>query len=105
MWDWCHVNYVPIITPIARITSIDINEPSNKAMLSVDVNDSMATVNKEVNLISHEDRVNFLQSKGLTLENPILSSDQQSQLSALLYEGLLRVCGGPRVAHMLLGRG
>jgi len=73
-------------TPIARISYIDMNDPNNKAMMSVDVNDNMATVSKEVNLISHEDRVKFLQSKGLTLENPNLSSDQQSQLSALLYE-------------------
>ena len=80
--------HLKVNMPIARISSIDMNDPGNRAMLSLDVNNDSSTslAQKQVSNVPHEERVKFLQSKGLILDNPILSEEQLSQLSALLYE-------------------
>ena len=57
-------------------------------MLSLDVNNNVSTslAQKKAIKVPHEERVKFLQSKGLVFDNPNLSEEQHSQLSALLYE-------------------
>ena len=74
--------------PIAIISSIDMNDPGNKAMLSLDAKDdlSIPVAQKQACNAPHEERVKFLQAKGLVFDNPNFSAEQLSQLSALLYE-------------------
>jgi hypothetical protein len=75
-------------TPIARISLIDMSDPFNAAMLSID--GEQETCDKEtrrtVQMPEHADRVKLLNIKGLTFDNPDLTEEQFSQLTALLYE-------------------
>jgi hypothetical protein len=75
-------------TPIARISLIDTSDPFNAAMLSID--DEQETCDKEtrrtVQMPEHADRLKLLNIKGLTFDNPDLTEEQFSQLTALLYE-------------------
>jgi hypothetical protein len=75
-------------TPIARISSLDMSDPFNAAMLSID--GEQETCDKEtrrtVQMPEHADRVKLLNIKGLTFDNPDLTEEQLSQLTALLYE-------------------
>jgi hypothetical protein len=75
-------------TPIARISLIDVSDPFNAAMLSID--GEQETCDKEtrrtVQMPEHADRLKLLNIKGLTFDNPDLTEEQLSQLTALLYE-------------------
>jgi hypothetical protein len=75
-------------TMVATITSIDVTDPYNKAMLSMNVDDSPppdTAVNKS-KLPSHQERLKFLQTMGFPLDNTNLTEDQFSELTALLYQ-------------------
>jgi hypothetical protein len=67
---------------------IDTSDPFNAAMLSID--DEQETCDKEtrrtVQMPKHADRLKLLNIKGLTFDNPDLTEEQFSQLTALLYE-------------------
>jgi hypothetical protein len=75
-------------TPIARISLIDMSDPFNAAMLAID--GEQETCDKEtrrtLQMPEHADRVKLLNIKGLTFDNPDLTEEQFSQLTALLYE-------------------
>jgi hypothetical protein len=75
-------------TPIAQIGQIDLTHPFNRALLCVDLPDNLQDENnvKVHSLPSHEERVRILESKGITLDNPNLTLDQFSDLTALLFE-------------------
>jgi hypothetical protein len=75
-------------SPIAYITPIDMNDPFNKAMLSVDTEqqESQEKSPKVTNVPEHADRIRILKALGLKLDNPNLTEEQFSQLTALLYE-------------------
>jgi hypothetical protein len=75
-------------TPIAQIGQIDLIDPFNRAMLCVDLPDNLQSENnvKMHSLPSHEERVRIFESKGITLDNPNLTLDQFSELTALLFE-------------------
>jgi hypothetical protein len=75
-------------TPIAYITPIDMNDPFNKAMLSVDTEqqESQEKSPRVTNMPEHADRIPILKALGLKLDNPNLTEEQFSQLTALLYE-------------------
>jgi hypothetical protein len=81
-------------TPIVRISLIDMSDPFNAAMLSID--GEQETCNKEtrrtVQTPEHADRVKLLNIKGLTFDNPDLTEEQFSQLTALLYEFKKKFC-------------
>jgi hypothetical protein len=65
-----------------------MSDPFNAAMLSID--DEQETCDKEtrrtVQMPEHADRLKLLNIKGLTFDNPDLTEEQFSQLTALLYE-------------------
>jgi hypothetical protein len=75
-------------TPVACISPIDLNDPVNKAMMTVDLQGSSTApiVEDESKLPPHEERMKFLKEKGLPLNNANLTPAQFSQLSALLYQ-------------------
>jgi hypothetical protein len=75
-------------TPIAQIGQIDLTDPFNRAMLCVYLPDNLQDENnvKVHSLPSHEERVRILESKGITFDNPNLTLDQFSELTALLFE-------------------
>jgi hypothetical protein len=75
-------------TPIARISPIDTNDPFNRAMLSIDegCKTCETDTHRTVDMPEHADRVKLLNLKGLTFDNPDLTEEQFSQLTALLYE-------------------
>jgi hypothetical protein len=75
-------------TPIAYITPIDMNDPINKAILSVDTEqqESQEKSPTVTNMPEHADRIPILKDLGLKLDNPNLTEEQFSQLTALLYE-------------------
>jgi hypothetical protein len=75
-------------TMVATITSIDVNDPYNKAMLSMNVDDSPppnTAVNK-VKLPSHQEQLKFFQTMVFPLDNTNLIEDQFSEIAALLYQ-------------------
>jgi hypothetical protein len=74
--------------PIARISKVDLSDPGNRAMLSLDAEMSQNACQTlpEINLPPHEERMQFLKEKGLEIDNQNLTPEQLSQLSALLYE-------------------
>jgi hypothetical protein len=75
-------------TPIARMSLIDVSDPFNAAILSID--GEQETCDKEtrrtVQMPEHVDRLKLLNIKGLTFDNPDSTEEQLSQLTALLYE-------------------
>jgi hypothetical protein len=75
-------------TPIARISLIDMSDPFNVAMLSID--GEQKTCDKEtcrtVQMPEHADRMKLLNIRGLTFDNPDLTEEQFSQLTSLLDE-------------------
>jgi hypothetical protein len=75
-------------TPIARISLIDVSDPFNAAMLSIDGEQETCTneTRRTVPMPEHADRLKLLNIKGLTFDNPDLTEEQLSQLTALLYE-------------------
>jgi hypothetical protein len=75
-------------TPIAQIGQIDLTDPFNRAMLCNDLSDNLQDENHVLvhSLPSHEERVRILESKGITLDNPNLTLDRFSELTALLFE-------------------
>jgi hypothetical protein len=75
-------------TPIAYITPIDVNDLFNKAMLSVDTEqqESQEKSPRVTHMPEHADRIPMLKTLGLKLDNPNLTEEQFSQLTALLYE-------------------
>jgi hypothetical protein len=75
-------------TPIARISPIDTNAPFNRAMLSIDegCKTCETDTHRTVDMPEHADRVKLLNLKGLNFDNPDLTEEQFSQLTALLYE-------------------
>jgi hypothetical protein len=75
-------------TPIAYITPIDMNDPFNKAMLSMDTEQQELQEKspRVTNMPEHADRIPILKALGLKLDNPNLTEEQFSQLTALLYE-------------------
>ena len=77
-----------IHTPIAKISNIDLEDPYNRAMLSIDTceNRAYGIPLAKTDLPPHEQRVQVLQAKGLVFDNPHLSYEQFSRLTALLYE-------------------
>jgi hypothetical protein len=75
-------------TPIAYLYPIDLNDPFNKAMLSMDTeqHEAQETSPRRTHMPEHADRITILKALGLKLDNPNLSEEQFSQLTALLYE-------------------
>jgi hypothetical protein len=75
-------------TPIAYLSPIDLNDPFNKAMLSIDTeqHEAQETSPRRTHMPEHADRITILKALGLKLDNPNLSEEQFSQLTALLYE-------------------
>jgi hypothetical protein len=75
-------------TPIARISPIDMNDPFNRAMLSIDERRKSCETDthRTVDMPEHADRVKLLNLKCLIFDNPNLTDEQFSQLTALLYE-------------------
>jgi hypothetical protein len=73
-------------TPIAQIGSIDLNDPFNQAMLSLNLSGETLNPVDKANLPPHAERQRFLEAKGLSFDNPYLTDEQFSDLTALLYE-------------------
>jgi hypothetical protein len=75
-------------TPIARISPKDMNDPFNRAMLSIDEGCKTRETDTHgtVDMPEHADRVKLLNLKGLTFDNPDLTEEQFSQLTALFCE-------------------
>jgi hypothetical protein len=75
-------------TSIVYITPIDTNDPFNKAMLSMDTEQQELQEKppRVTNTPEHADRIPILKALGLKLDNPNLTEEQFSQLTALLYE-------------------
>jgi hypothetical protein len=57
-------------TPIARISAIDLNDPYNEALLSIDLRHSAedSVPNAKTELLSHEQRREYLEKLGLTFD-------------------------------------
>jgi hypothetical protein len=75
-------------TPIARISAVDLNDPYNEALLSIDLRHSAqdSVPNAKTELLSHEQRREYLEKLGLTFDESCLSQEQFSKLTALLFE-------------------
>jgi hypothetical protein len=75
-------------TPIARISSIDLDDSYNQTLCSLDlrhpVQDSVPSV--KTSLLSHEQRRECLEKLGLNFDESCLTSEQFSKLTALLFE-------------------
>ena len=75
-------------TTVAQLSAIDLADPFNAAMLSVDISDKRPTdighSNKTVP--SHEERIKILETKGLKLDGSPLDVGQFAQLTELLWE-------------------
>jgi hypothetical protein len=65
-----------------------MNDPFNKAMLSVDTEqqESQEKSSRVTHMPEHADTIPILKALGFKLDNPNLSEEQFSQLTALLYE-------------------
>jgi hypothetical protein len=80
-------------TPIAQISSIDLNDPFNQAMLSLNLTEETHKPVDKTNMPPHAERQRFLEAKGLAFDNPNLTEEQFSDLTALLYEFQDIFCG------------
>lgn len=74
--------------PIAQVSSIDMNDPNNRAMLTVDATEANYSESHNVRstLPPHDERLKFLETKGLRFENHQMTDQQLAELTALLYE-------------------
>jgi hypothetical protein len=75
-------------TLIAYITPTDMNDPFNTARLSMDCEQQEVQEKspRVTSMPEHADRIPILKALGLKLDNPNLTEEQFSQLTALLYE-------------------
>jgi hypothetical protein len=73
--------------PVACISELNLNDPVNKAMLSVDLNDKniVNTPQREASTIENDQKKKILEQIGLTFKNDNLTGDQQKQLIDLLF--------------------
>jgi hypothetical protein len=75
-------------TPIARISAVDLNDPCNEVLLSIDLRHSAqdSVQNSKTELLSHEQRQEYLEKLGLTFDEMCLSPEQFFKQTALLFE-------------------